>query len=70
MTTARFKEFKNYVAEADNNDPIWWAGYEWINLTEKQGKQMADLLVEKGMGRFDADGNHYAEMPSGLRLIM
>ena len=70
MKIAEFNKFKAYVETADMKDPIWWAGYLWIDLTAKQGEKMAEVLVKKGMGKFDADGKHFAEMPSGLRIMM
>ena len=36
MKNRDFTSLCEYVKNADKNDPIWYAGYLWIDLTEKQ----------------------------------
>lgn len=63
MKTAAFNNFRDYVTKADDKDPIWWAGYMWIDLTGKQCRTMYEILKLKGMERGDK-----VVMPSGLSL--
>lgn len=36
-----FKRFKETVKQADANDPIWYMGYLWLDLTDKQAETLA-----------------------------
>lgn len=63
MTTKDFKAFKEVITEADKKDPIWWAGYHWINLTQKQGATAYAILEARG---FEKNENDYVVLPSGL----
>lgn len=36
-----FKRFKETVKQADASDPIWYMGYLWLDLTDKQFKDLA-----------------------------
>lgn len=66
MKVKEFKMFMERVQEANEHDPIWWAGYLWINLTDRQGKQMIDLLkVHPSVIR---TGDNSYRIPSGFEL--
>ena len=61
-----FKAFKAQVEEANEHSPIWWAGFLWINMTDKQGAEMVELLkVHPSVIR---TGNNTYRTPSGFEL--
>lgn len=35
-----FKRFKETVKQADASDPIWYMGYLWLDLTDKQAETL------------------------------
>lgn len=45
MDNRTFKQFCETVKEATENDPIWYAGYLWIDLTEKQVNKVFELIA-------------------------
>ena len=63
MRNTHFKAFKERVKDAYRDDPIWWAGYLWIDMTPKQNNTMFDLLAYRGMVEDDT-----AVLPSGIRF--
>lgn len=44
MRNRDFNSLCEYVKNADKNDPIWYAGYLWIDLTEKQIDKIVDII--------------------------
>lgn len=44
MDNRTFKQFCETVKEAIDNDPIWYAGYLWIDLTERQVNKVVELI--------------------------
>lgn len=52
MKRVDFGKFKEVISTARNNDPIWWAGYLWINLTEKQSNEVIEILTSRGVQNF------------------
>lgn len=66
MKRADFGKFKEVISTARNNDPIWWAGYLWINLTEKQSNEVIEILTSRG---FRTSANEIV-IPSGLKFII
>ena len=65
MKTCDFRRFIKQVQEANQYSPVWWAGYLWLDLTEKQSDEMTRLLrvhpsVERCADSF--------RLPSGLEL--
>lgn len=40
-----FKRFKETVKQADASDPIWYMGYLWLDLTDKQFKDLAYCVL-------------------------
>ena len=63
-------EFKWWYEEAKkggdvvNDSTFLVAGYFWINLTEKQIKRMADLMIDQGAKVKDG----WIELANGLRI--
>ena len=70
MKNNEYRVFKNMVAMADVEDEIWWAGYYWIDLTEKQGRDIIDLLETKSFIKpaKTPTGKDALQMPSGLMI--
>ena len=70
MTQQQFKNFSRIVEEAEANDVIWWQGYYWINLTERQAQKMDTILRSKGFINTVTDnmGRKAHLFPSGMTL--
>lgn len=70
MTRSEYKTFKSAVAMADAEHTIWWAGYYWINLSEKQGKDITEVLEAKPFIKADkaVNGKDILVLPSGLGI--
>lgn len=64
MKRSDFGKFKEVISTAKSDDPIWWAGYLWINLTEKQSNEVIEILTSRG---FRISTNEI-EIPSGIRF--
>ena len=48
MKASEFKTFCNIIANADNNDPIWSAGFAFMRLTTRQHAKVWDILDKRG----------------------
>lgn len=70
MTQQQFKMFSKIIEGADVNDPIWWQGYYWIDLTPRQAGKVDMILRGKGfVGTVtDIKGRKAHILPSGLTL--
>ena len=49
MNNGNFSYFMSMLDEAmdDNNHPVWYAGYLWLRLTDRQAKKVYDKLAPK-----------------------
>lgn len=66
MTNKQYKVFKDEVEQAiqPNTDQyIWYAGYLWLQLTERQYNDIKALLMTKY-----AISKTQAQIPSGMIL--
>ena len=70
MKTNEFKNFINYVEECSDDDPIWWAGYMFINLTEKQSGTLIDVLCNRFVVKTDDRGRDTVMIPSGIKFVI
>lgn len=74
MTNQEFKYLYNSVEKANNrNDDIWWCGWAFIGMTERQHKKISDLLKTKGFidqtMRSGAGGvTFWHRLPSGIEV--
>lgn len=68
MINSRFKQFIDCVATCDDNDPFWWAGYLFIDLTEKQAKKTFAICSERFGTTTDQKGRIKVVLPSGLGI--
>jgi len=66
MKRSDFSKFKEVISNARNDDPIWWAGYLWINLTEKQSNEVIKILTSRG---FRTSANEIT-IPSGIKFTI
>lgn len=72
MKTAQFKNFYNAVMRADENHPVWWMGYLWLDLTEKQAKKICQSLAINPHVKVTVnlrEGQTEYKMPSGFVWI-
>lgn len=72
MKTSDFKRFKEIVSNAELNDPIWHAGFLWIDLTKKQGAEIISILRESPICEVKKDrlNRLCVFIPSGLGLVI
>ncbi|MBQ1791664.1 MAG: hypothetical protein II008_15925 [Oscillospiraceae bacterium] len=70
MTAKTFKAFSQIVENAEVNDPIWWEGYFWLELTTRQAEKIGMTLREKAFigDVTDIKGRKAHLLPSGLTL--
>lgn len=47
MKTNEYKVFKEKLINAEKNSPIWSAGFLFLDLTERQGKDLFLTLYSK-----------------------
>lgn len=72
MKISEYKQFKNIVLYANAEHDIWWCGDAWMDLTDKQLKDIKEVLNLKTYGGIikiekDNRGEWYM-MPSGLKI--
>ena len=65
MKCSEFARFKEIVITCDNTDPIWHAGYLWLELTRKQCDIIYDILVSRG---FKINDKGYVLTPAGFGI--
>ena len=70
MTQQQFKTFSKIIEVAGENDPIWWQGYFWLDLTPRQAGKIDHILRSKGFVNTvtDIKGRKAHLLPSGLTL--
>ena len=73
MRNDQFKNFLEVVKDAGENDPIWYAGYMWINLTPTQVDKVGTILAgRKHIGRYLVGNAGFERsvliIPSGLKI--
>ena len=71
MKNDRFKDFLEYVGSASKTDPIWWAGYLWIDLTKRQATKTIEVLKNRPDCKLDVvNGRDVLKIPSGLAIYI
>ena len=65
MTNKQMKFFKEQLIAADADSPIWYAGYAFLGLTERQCGEVYKILEAKG---FEKKEDGTILMPSGLGI--
>lgn len=71
MKTQDYKNFKNLIIKAtDPKDPIWWAGFLWVDLTKRQATEIVRILETKPFIKDTVtfNGHEAVEIPSGLAI--
>lgn len=66
MKRTQFERFKSAILTAPKDDPIWWCGYLFIDLTEKQFATTKALLYSRA-DDFEITDEQIT-LPSGLGL--
>ena len=64
MQARQFKIVKNIIEYCDSKNHIFWEGYVWVNLTQKQCETAARILYNRG---FELK-NDCVVLPSGISL--
>ena len=65
MKNNEFKALYNIIINNnDDQNPIFGAGFLWINLTKSQGEKITKVLVSQGYPHDDK----FVYLPSGLGL--
>lgn len=67
MKTNQFKLFHEEVIRANKESDVWYAGYLWIDLTERQAKIISDTLWIKACIEVDLK-NEWFIFPNGLKF--
>lgn len=73
MKTSQFKTFIETIKTAPANADIWYCGYLFLNLTQRQGQIFLDELAKNPIvknGRNIFDNTEYLEIPSGMRFYL
>jgi len=65
MRSKDFKAFKSIIATADTEHSVWWAGYYWLDLTQRQCQEACKILTSRGFKR-TRDGS--VLLPSGISI--
>ena len=69
MTNARFKQMMNVINDCEDNDPIWWAGYLFLDLTANQCKKVYLACAVRGWEKWDREtGKYEVVLPSGIAI--
>ena len=71
MKRSEYKVFKQMVNDADVNNSIWWCGYYWIDLTDKQLSDIASTegVIKNSMITIDLKEHETRyTLPSGITL--
>ena len=68
MKKGEFKRFKKIISTCEDNDPIWWAGYLFINLTKDQYCETCEILSNRYGVVTDNMGYPSVMTPSGFCL--
>jgi hypothetical protein len=71
MNAYSFRQFSQVIATAPESDPIWWAGWLWLDLTATQVEKAGEILRNRPFitASAEADGRKAYRLPSGLQLI-
>lgn len=62
MKQSLYKNFKQKVIGADEKNPIWCAGFYFVDLTTKQSNDLYDALYSK-YGK-----DNIVTLPNGIQL--
>lgn len=71
MKTSEFRGFKQTVATANEDSDIWSFAFLWVNLTDKQVKQIGDIIQNKPyieLVKRNDDETEWYKFPNGIML--
>ncbi len=70
MNRTHYKWFKDEVKHANESSDVWWMGANWLDLTDKQYKEMIEILKCKPacVKVVTLTDGKWLEVPSGLRF--
>ena len=67
MKNSVYNSFRKAVETANSHDTVWWDGHMWLDLTDRQTKDMVALLrVHPCVMR---EGSNL-KLPSGIAIRM
>ena len=72
MKKTNFKRFREMVETEplNNQAPIWYADYLWLDLTDKQAVEISHILIDRGCPIFKGRRGFEVRTPSGLGIIL
>lgn len=72
MKKSEYKLFKQAVESAPltTQAPIWYAGYLWINLNDKQAAEISHILIDRGCPIYKGSRGFEVRTPAGLGIIL
>lgn len=63
MKTSLYKRFKEELLKADNNAPIWCAGFHFLALTEGQAQDLRVTFLDRY-----GDNSGVVHFPNGVSI--
>ena len=71
MIASQYKQFKECMRTDESDNPIWYAGFLFLQLTPRQCKEVSEILIERGFPiRKNSRGEYEVVTPSGLGIIL
>lgn len=72
MKKSQYEHFKSEVKNAplDNTAPIWFAGYLWITLNDKQVDEITRILIDRGCPIYKGARGFEVRTPAGFGLLL
>lgn len=68
MNRTSFKAFKEAISTCDEDAPVWYAGYLWLDLTKRQGREVIEILINRGFPIVYGIHGKMVKIPSGLGI--
>lgn len=72
MKKSTYKLFKEAVETEPliAQSPVWFAGYLWIDLNDKQISEISQILINRGCPIFKGNRGYEVRTPAGLGIII
>lgn len=71
MKATNFKAFQNAIKTAKSGDDIWYMGFLWLQLTDRQIKIVVnELLKRDDCAEIVINGHKGVTVPNGMSLLI